>query len=119
MSFHLPESFLLASWLSNVCATRKGPESLLLAKYKLQTNPIIIKLRLGAMWQSSSPGFPYPPPRRPFPITSLTWSALGVSLDNSFPNFRQEPILRTWKGPLFLQQNYQEQGLVTSDPPKL
>ena len=44
MSYHLPESFSLASiWLSNVCTTRKDPNSELLARDNPKTNPITIK----------------------------------------------------------------------------
>ena len=49
-----------------------------LAKDNLETKPITIKpIRLGATWQSSSPGslFYCPPPGRPFPIKSLALSA--------------------------------------------
>ena len=47
------------SWLNKACSTRKGSESEWLAKDKMETNPITIKSETGAMWQSSSPGFPY------------------------------------------------------------
>ena len=53
------------SWLNKACTTRKYSESEWLAKDNPETNPITIKLRLQAMWQSSSPGFPYPPALHP------------------------------------------------------
>ena len=48
------------SWLSNVRTPRKDPESELLARYNPETNPITIKPKNASIWQSSSPGFPYP-----------------------------------------------------------
>ena len=49
------------SLLNKVCTTRKDSESEWLAKDNLETNPITIKPKIQATWQSSSPGFPYPP----------------------------------------------------------
>ena len=46
-----------------------------------------------------------PPPRQPFPMKSLAWTAL-LSSDNSFPSVRQESTLRPWKGSPFLHQNH-------------
>ena len=83
------------SWLNNVCTTRKDPESERLAKENPETNHIMIKSRLRATWQTSSPRFLYPP--------ALHWVSLlnkiscfvstCVSLKNSFLNVRQEPVL--------------------------
>ena len=47
------------SQLNKACTTRKGSESEWLAKDNMETNPITIKPETGAMWQSSSTGFPY------------------------------------------------------------
>ena len=57
------------------------------------------------MWQSSSPGFPYPATscRAFFPIVSCFVSS-WVSSDNSFPSVRQGPALQLQKGSPFLQQ---------------
>jgi len=46
-----------------------------------------------------------PPPRQPFPMKSLAWTAL-LSSDNSFPSVRQESTLKPWKGSPFLHQNH-------------
>ena len=48
------------SWLSNICDTIKDPEWEWLIRDNLETNPLSLNLRMWAMWQSSSPGFPYP-----------------------------------------------------------
>ena len=96
------------SWLNQVCTTRKDSESEWLAKDNPETNPITINLRLRAVWQSCSPGFPHP--------TALHAGALShklscfvstcVSSDNSLPSVGQEPSFRPWKGSPFLQQYY-------------
>ena len=59
------------------------------------------------MWQGYSPGFPYPAalPRGPFPNKISCFVSTCVSLDNSFPNIRQEPSFGPWKGSPFLQHN--------------
>ena len=48
------------SWLSHAFTTRKDPESEWLARDNSETNPITIRLRLWATWQSSLSGFLYP-----------------------------------------------------------
>ena len=77
-------------WLNKVCTTRKDSESEWLAKDNLEANPITIKPRLWARWQSSSPRFPYPPALHlgalPNKISCLV--SRCVSLDNSFPSVR-------------------------------
>ena len=40
----------------------------------------------------------------PFPNKMSCFVSACVSLDNSFPNVRQEPSFGPWKGPAFLQQ---------------
>ena len=47
------------SWLSNVCATRKDPESELLARENPGTNPITIKPETVSHVAESFPRFPY------------------------------------------------------------
>ena len=57
--------------------TRRAPELEWLAKDNPETNPVTINPRLWATWQSSPPGFPYPPALclgTPFPMNSLTLS---------------------------------------------
>ena len=92
------------SWLSNVCATSKNPESGWLAKDNPETNPVIIKLQ--ATRQSSSLGFPTLlfSARAPLPNKVSCFVSTCVSSDNSFPSVRQERTLRPWKGSPFLQQ---------------
>ena len=89
------------SWLNKACTTRKDSESEWLAKDNPETNPITI-----TMWQSSSPGFPYPTAlhRVPFPNKISCFVSTCVSSDNSFPSVRQEPNFGPWKGSPFLQQ---------------
>ena len=43
--------------------------------------------------------------RQPFPMKSLTWTAL-LSSNNLFPNVRQESTLEPWKGSSFLHHNH-------------
>ena len=68
----------ILSWLSNVCATRKDPESERLAKDNLETNPITTKSKSASHMaeQSSWISLPYcSPPGCPFPTKSLALSA--------------------------------------------
>ena len=46
-----------------------------------------------------------PPPRQPFPIKSLAWTAL-LSSDSSLPSVRQKATLKPCKGSPFLHQNH-------------
>ena len=96
------------SWLNKACTTRKDSESEWLAKDNPETNPITIKPRLWAMWESSSPGFPYflLSTRVPFPNKISCFVSTWVSSDSSFPSVRQEPSFRPWKGSPFLQQDH-------------
>ena len=66
--------------------------------WKLILSPL--NLRLQAVWQSSSPGFPYPPVLRPAPLPNKVscFVCMCVSLDNSFLSVRQKPTLEPWKG---------------------
>lgn len=97
------------SRLNDVCAPRKDPNSECLARDKPETNPMTIKpetVRHVAEQFSPFPSPSCPPPRQPFPIKPLAWTAL-LSPDNSFPSVRQEPALKPSKGssPHFLHQN--------------
>ena len=62
------------SWLSDVCATRKDPESERSAKDDPETHPITIKAETASHVTEHSSWVPSPsgsPPGRPFPIKSL------------------------------------------------
>ena len=95
------------SWLSNVCNTRRDPESEWLARDNLESNPITIKPETTS---HTTEQFSWVPllccslPEYPFPMKSLAFSA-HVSSDNSFLSVRQEPTLGPWKRSLFLQHN--------------
>ena len=76
MSDCLPESsHWHPSWLSNACATRQDSGSEKLTKDNLETDPIATEAETAnRLWQSCSPGFPYPncsPPGCPFPVKSV------------------------------------------------
>ena len=93
------------SWQSNACSTRKDHESEWLARDNLETNPISMKPRTVSHMAEQFSWVPLPYwslPGCPFPIVSC-FVSICVSLDNSFPSVRQEPILKPWKGSLFLQ----------------
>ena len=82
------------SWLGNVCTNRKDPESEWLAKDNPEINPITIKPKTASHMAEQFSWVPLPycsPPGCPFSIKSLALSA-RVSLDNSFPSVRQEPV---------------------------
>ena len=104
MSDSLPESSRWhPSWLSKACTTRQDSGSERLAKDNLETDPITTEPETSnRLWQSCSPGFPYPncsPPGCPF---CCFVSTCGSS-DDSFLSVRQEPTLRPWKWSHFLQ----------------
>ena len=103
MSFHLPESFSLASILAEQCmCTRKDSESEWLAKHKPETNPTTIKRETAShkaekfSWVS----LPYcSPPGCPFPIKSLALSA-HVSLQTiHFWALDKSSLLGPGRGP--------------------
>ena len=82
-------------WLSNVCATKKDPESECLAKDNPETNPITVKPETASHMAEQSSWAPSPycsPPGHPFPVKSLS-------------NVWQEPTLGPWKWSPFLQLN--------------
>ena len=76
------------SELSNACTTRKDSESEQLAKDNQEMNPITIKSKLLAMWQSSPLGFPYPTALRPAPLPNniSCFVSSCISLGTSFPS---------------------------------
>ena len=75
MSDHLPESFSLASVLTEqACTTRKDSESEKLAKDNLETNPITIKPKIGSHVTGQFSWLPLPycsPLGHPFPKNLL------------------------------------------------
>ena len=78
--------------------------------WKLILSPL--NLRLQAVWQSSSPGFPNPPVFRlvPLPNKASCFVCMCVSLDNSFPGVRQKPTVEPWKGFCCLQYSQLRSG---------
>ena len=78
--------------------------------WKLILSPL--NLRLQAVWQSSSPGFPYPPVLHPAPLPNKVscFVCMCVSSDNSFLSVRQKPTLEPWKGFLCLQYSQLRPG---------
>ena len=94
------------SRLSDACAPRKDPNSAWLATDKPETNPMTINPETVSHVAEQFSPFPSPscpPPRQPFPIKALTWTAL-LSSDNLFPSVRQEHTLKPWKASPFLHQ---------------
>ena len=97
------------SWLSDVQATSKDPESSnmgqmgWLATDKLATNPITISPRLQVMWQTFSwVLIPHcSPPRCPFPIKSLALSALVSPQTIHFRVLDKSPLSGPRRGSLF------------------
>ena len=114
MSYHLPESFLLASILAEQCVcTRKDSELEWLAKDNPETNPTTIKPET---WPQGRVLL------GPLTLLLSTWAPLSnkiscfvstrVSADNSFLSIRQEPTLGPWKGSSFLQHFHEMQVYV-------
>ena len=94
------------SRLSDACAPKKDPNSECLARDKPEMNPMTIKPESASHvteWFSPFPSPSCPPPRQPFPMKPLAWTAL-LSSDNSLPSVRQELTLKPWKGTPFLHQ---------------
>ena len=103
MSYHLPESFSLASFLAEQCVcTRKDSESEWLAKDNPETNPTTIKPETASHKAEKFSWVPLPycsPPGRPFPIKSLALSA-HVSLQTiHFWALDKSPLLGPGRGP--------------------
>ena len=98
------------SWLSNVCTTRKDPESEWLPRGKLEINPITQKKQdcephgravlLGSLTFLLSA-------QAPFPNKVSCFVSMYISLDNSLPSVRQEPTFRPWRGSPHFRQHYQ------------
>ena len=88
------------SWLSNVCSTRKCPESEWLDRDNLENNPITIKPESGSHLEELFSWVPLPccsPPGCPFPIKSLALSARVSPQTIHFWVLDKRP-LRSWKG---------------------
>ena len=95
------------SWLSNMHATRKDPESEWLARDNLEANPITIKPKTVSHMaeQFSWVALPYcSPPGLPFPIKSLALSAHVSPLTIHFRVLDKSPLLGPGRCPAFLQQ---------------
>ena len=82
------------SWPSDVCATRKDPESECLARDKAKTNPITIKPKTVSHVAEQSPGFPHPPALRgrPFPVKSLPLTARVPPWTVHFQTLDKSPL---------------------------
>ena len=116
VSDRLPESFLLASILAKqfMCHSEGLLSQNDWPKKIQKLIPLSSNLRLWAMRQSSSPGFPYP--------TALHQGALSnkisffvssfVSSDNSFLDVRWEPTSGPWKVSPILQQKDKERHIL-------
>ena len=98
MSYLLPNlSHWHPSWLSNVPATKKDPQSECLARANLETNPINIKpetvsgraVLLGCLTLLLSA-------QGPLPNKVSCLVSTCISLDNPFPS-GNEPPFRPWK----------------------
>ena len=95
------------SWLSNMHATRKNPESQWLAKESPETNPITIEPKTVSHTaeQFSWVALPYCTlPGHPFPINFLALSAHVSPLTIHFRVLDKSPLSGPGRYPTFLQQ---------------
>ena len=103
MSDHLPESFSLASVLTEqACTTRKDSESEKLAKDNLETNPITIKPKIGSHVTGQFSWLPLPYCSLlgcPFPIKSLALSAHVSSQTIHFRVLDKSTVSGPGRGP--------------------
>ena len=96
------------SWLSDVCTTRRDPESEWLARDNLETNPITIKPETANHMTEQSSWVPLPscsPPGRPFPIKSLALSARVSPRTIHFRVLDKSPLLGPGRGPPSCNRN--------------
>ena len=102
------------SWLSNVWATRKDPESEWLARDNLEANPITIKPKTGSHVAEQPSWIPLPSCSLmgTLPNKVCSFVSMCVSSDNSFLSISPEPTLRSWKLPTttFLQHSQEERS---------
>ena len=92
------------SWLSNVCATRKDPESEWLAKDNAETNPITIKPKTGSHQAEQFSWIPLPYCSPPgvggsFPIKSLALSACVSPQTTHFRVLDKSPLSGPGRSP--------------------
>ena len=95
------------SWLSDMRAPRKDPESEWSARDNQETNPITVKPETVSHVAEQFSWFLYPAALHlgvPLPNEVSCFACTCVSSDNSFPSVRQEPPFGPWKGSPFLQQ---------------
>ena len=90
------------SWLNKACTTRKDSESEWLAKDNPETNPITIKPETASHVTEEFSWVPLPycsPPRCPFPIKSLAFSAHVSPRTIHFRVLGTSPISGPGRGP--------------------
>ena len=83
------------SWLSDVCTTRKDPESEWSCRDNLETSNITMKPETANHMAEQSSEFPLPcfsPPTCPFPIKSLAWLAGMSSRTIHFQMLDKSPL---------------------------
>ena len=118
MSYQPPRILLVGiSWLSDVCTTRKDPESEWLARDHLETNPITTRPKTVSHMAQRSSWVPLPscsPPGCPFPVKSLAnfcvypWTIHFWMLDKS-------PLSGPRRGPLSCNRSCSERQLEGTD----
>ena len=89
------------SWLSDICTTRKDPESEWLARDNLETNPTPIKPETASHVAKQSSWIPLPscsPPGCPFPIMSPALSARVSPWTIHFWMLDKSPLLGPGRG---------------------
>ena len=90
------------SWLNKACTTRKDSESEWLAKDNPETNAITIKPETSSRVTEQSSWVPLPygfPPRCPFPLKSLAFSAHVSPPTIHFQVLDQSPLPGPGNGP--------------------
>ena len=98
------------SWLSDVCTTRRDPESEGLARDNLETNPITIKPKTTSHTHGRAvllvSLIPLLSTQVPLPNRASYFVGMRVSSHNLFPTIRQEPLSSPGRGsPSY--QNYE------------
>ena len=90
------------SWLNKARTTRKDPESEWLAKDNPETSPVTVKLKPASYVAEQFSWVPLPscsPPRCPFPIKSLAFSAHASPQTIHFRVLDKSPVSGPGKGP--------------------
>ena len=110
------------SWLSNVCTTRKDPESEWLARDNPETNPITIKPKTASHMAEQYSWVLLPscfPPGCPFPIKSLALSAHVSPQTIHFRVLDKSPLSGPGRGPPSCNKTIREFWVFEFDPPIL